>query len=363
MASALAAIFSSSSPRPSSLMTMAMVFAGLARGNRQQTDLALASGEAGRRGFDPVVDGVADQVGERIADRFDHLAVEFDVAAVAIDHHLLAEFGGQVAHQPGQGGQQGFDPLHPHPRDRVAHVGQDRSEPFERPVDGRLVPGLSQPVGQIVARQHHVADAAHHPVEQFDRQADGALGGGVFPRGGRDWRNPRRGPADCSQGRARVLQTPPRPRHGPLLPMFHRGIIDRQAISRRVAAFGIFLSRFDGIDHRRDPVDDGEYGGHHRAVGIAASGAAIGQRVFGGMAERGKAREIEKTRNCPSPVWTKRKIASSRARSAGSASQATISPLEASSIFAGLGDKNPPADHPCGARPLNLSGHSMRQVG
>ena len=35
--------------------------------------------------------------------------------------------------------------------------------------------GLAQAVGKIVARQHHVRHAAHHPVEQFHRQADGAL--------------------------------------------------------------------------------------------------------------------------------------------------------------------------------------------
>jgi len=69
--------------------------------------------------------------------------------------------------------------LHPHPGDRIADIGQDRGEPFERAINGRLIASLPQPVGQIIARQHHIGHAAHHPVEQFDRQADGALCGGV----------------------------------------------------------------------------------------------------------------------------------------------------------------------------------------
>ena len=153
--------------------------ARLPRGNRQQSDLALALLQARVRRFDPVVDGIADDVGERIADRLDHLAVEFDIAAVKIDHHLLAEFGAEVAHKPGEGTEQGLDPLHPHPRDRVAHVGEDGGEALERAIDGRLVARLPQPVGEIVAGEHHVGDAAHHAVEQFHGQADGALGGSI----------------------------------------------------------------------------------------------------------------------------------------------------------------------------------------
>jgi len=66
--------------------------ARLPRRDGEQTNLALAIGEASGRRFDPVVDRIADDVGQRVADRLDHLAVEFNVAAVEIDHHLLAEF-------------------------------------------------------------------------------------------------------------------------------------------------------------------------------------------------------------------------------------------------------------------------------
>ena len=47
--------------------------------------------------LDAMIDRVADDVGQRIADHLDHLAIELDVAAVDIDQHLLAELGRQVA--------------------------------------------------------------------------------------------------------------------------------------------------------------------------------------------------------------------------------------------------------------------------
>ena len=37
-------------------------------------------------------------------------------------------------------------------------------------------PAVAEPAGELVAGEHQVGDAAHHPVEQVDGQADGALG-------------------------------------------------------------------------------------------------------------------------------------------------------------------------------------------
>ena len=75
--------------------------------------------------LDAMIDRVADDVGQRIADHLDHLAVELDVAAVDIDHHLLAELGGQVADHARQADEQIFDALHAGAGDRVAHFGDD----------------------------------------------------------------------------------------------------------------------------------------------------------------------------------------------------------------------------------------------
>ncbi|MNC86027.1 hypothetical protein D3C83_16540 [compost metagenome] len=56
--------------------------AALARRDGQHPGFALAGGEAVGRGFDAVVDGVADDVQQRVADQLDHLAVELDLAVL-----------------------------------------------------------------------------------------------------------------------------------------------------------------------------------------------------------------------------------------------------------------------------------------
>ena len=99
--------------------------ARLARGEAHQAYLALALLEPVDRLFDPVVDGVADDVGQRVANHLDHLAVEFHFAAFEIDHDLLAKLVRQVADEARERGEQVLEALHPHPRDRGAHIGKD----------------------------------------------------------------------------------------------------------------------------------------------------------------------------------------------------------------------------------------------
>ena len=82
-------------------------------------------------------------MGERVADHLDHFAVEFNIAAFEIDQHLLAEFIGQIAHQPGERAEQRFNPLHAHAGDRIAYIGQDRGEPFKRAINGWLCSSLA----------------------------------------------------------------------------------------------------------------------------------------------------------------------------------------------------------------------------
>ena len=72
-----------------------------------------------------MIDRIADDMGKWIANHLDHLAVQFDIAAVDIDKYLLAELGGQVPDHPGQADEEIFDPLHARAGDRVAHLGDD----------------------------------------------------------------------------------------------------------------------------------------------------------------------------------------------------------------------------------------------
>ena len=60
-----------------------------------------------------------------------------------------------------------------------------------------------------------------------------------------------------------------------------------------VATVGKFLADFDRIGHFTDTVDNRENGGNQSGIGLAATGAAIGQRVFRCMAEFFQTREIE----------------------------------------------------------------------
>ena len=62
---------------------------------------------------------------------------------------------------------------------------------------------------------------------------------------------------------------------------------------RLVAAGGKFLARLDRVVHPADPVHDREHRRNQRAVGVAASRAAIGQRVFRGVAQPLEAGKIE----------------------------------------------------------------------
>ena len=112
-----------------------------------------------------MIDRIAHDVGQRIADHLDHLAVELDVAAFDVDEHLLAKLGGQVANHARQSDEQILDPLHAGPGDCVAHVGDDGRETLERAVDRHVGRRFAQPAGKLVARQHHVGHGAHDPVE------------------------------------------------------------------------------------------------------------------------------------------------------------------------------------------------------
>ena len=60
-----------------------------------------------------------------------------------------------------------------------------------------------------------------------------------------------------------------------------------------IVASGEFLACLDRSDHFADSVDYRQHGADQRLIGGAAAGAAIGQRILGGVAQRFKAREIE----------------------------------------------------------------------
>ncbi len=121
-----------------------------------------------------MVDRVADDVEQGIAHQLDHLAVQLDVGALDGQRHQLAELPGGIADHARQGGEQCVDPLHAGAGDGIAHVGDGQRQALQRRLDQRVVIDIAQPPRQLVAGEHHVRHAAHHPVEQVDVQPDGA---------------------------------------------------------------------------------------------------------------------------------------------------------------------------------------------
>jgi len=98
--------------------------------------------------------------------------IELDVAAFDIQRHQPAEIRGKITHEPRQCREEMVDPRHAGPRDRLAHLDDAGRHAIERDVGARAIFAFAQPSAQLVAGQHHVGNAGHHPIEQFNRQAD-----------------------------------------------------------------------------------------------------------------------------------------------------------------------------------------------
>ncbi len=227
--------------------------AGLARSDGQRADLALACGEALCGRLDTVVDGVADDVDHRVAHHLDHLAVDFDVAALDLDHDLLAELVAEIADHARKAGEQCVDPLHADAGDRLAEIDEDCGEAIERRFEAGLAFGLGEAASEVVARHRHVRHPAHDAVEQVDRKADGARCDGLALGLGRST-----GAIGPGFGRSRVGA------------FGQRGNQRLVVVARKLGALA------DGVDHLGDAVDHGEHGADQGRVG--ACGGRRGNR-------------------------------------------------------------------------------------
>ena len=214
-----------------------------------------------------MIDGVADQMHEWVAHDLDHFAVDFDVAALDLDHHLLAEFVRQVADHARTAREQRLDPLHTDAGDRLAQVGENGGEAVERRFQPRFALLLGDPAGEVVARHGHIRHAAHHPVEQIHGQADGARGGGLAPLYGR-------GDSGGSGGAFLTCAA-------------------ERGDQRSVICLGLLAPIADRIDDLGDTIDHRQNCADQRLVCLAAPGAHVGERVLGGVAQRFEAREFE----------------------------------------------------------------------
>ena len=141
--------------------------------------LRLAGGDALGAALEAVVGGVAHHVGERILDPLEHLAVELGVGAVHLELDVLAELGGQVAHDARQLLPGVADRLHARLHDAVLQLGGDVGQPLQRHLEFGFVVAAHD-VEQLVARQHQLRHHGHQVFERIDADADRLAGDLVF---------------------------------------------------------------------------------------------------------------------------------------------------------------------------------------
>src|SRR3546814_12492970 len=100
--------------------------ARLARRDRYGRGDLLARRDAILERLDAMIDRVADDMDQRIADILHHFAVEFDLAAARLKGDLLAPVLREIADDARQRREQLVDALPPQPASRQAHA-RDRT--------------------------------------------------------------------------------------------------------------------------------------------------------------------------------------------------------------------------------------------
>ena len=156
-----------SMPAPSSISVITTWFDSCAAESSSVpvSDLPRALRTAG--GLDAVVDGVADQVHERLAELVDHRLVDARVLALQHELDALALLAREVAHQPREALEDVADRQHPHVHDRLLQLRRGA----RHPVDGleQVRPHAGQHLGHVpreLAELGPVDDQLPHQVEQ-----------------------------------------------------------------------------------------------------------------------------------------------------------------------------------------------------
>ncbi len=146
--------------------------------------LGLAVGHPDVGGLQAVVEGVADQVDQRVADLLHHRLVELGGLAVDLQLHLLAQLARQVAHQAGEAVEREADREHADLHHAALELPGVALQVGQALLQLLQVDGVAQ--GQLL--QHRLGDdeLAHHVderVDLLDVDPDGG-GGGGRPVGG-----------------------------------------------------------------------------------------------------------------------------------------------------------------------------------
>ena len=152
------------------------------RAQEQASFGGLAGGEALLRQLDTMIDRVAHDVGQGIADRLDEGLVELGLLTLHLDAHLLAACEREVADDTREFVPDVADGLHPGLHDPFLQFGGDQVEALRGAEEAGFL--LAQrKLQNLIADQHQLADQVHHLVEQIHVDADAALGGRRSGRG------------------------------------------------------------------------------------------------------------------------------------------------------------------------------------
>ena len=169
-----------SRPRPSSMIEISTSAPTCARGQGDPSLRRLAGGDAAGGILQAMVDGVADQMDQRIVEPLDHRLVEFGFLADRDQFDLLAEIARQVVDQPPEAAEQLADRQHAHAHRGVAQLQREPLDLLGDRFHRDVVAGggdLLQPrLGD-----DQFADAIHQLVQPLGRNADG-VGASWLPR-------------------------------------------------------------------------------------------------------------------------------------------------------------------------------------
>ncbi len=152
-----------------------------------RADGRLALGDAHVGHFDAVVDAVADQMDQRVADLFHHGLVELGLLAGELEVDLLAEPLREVTRHAREAAEHETDGQHAHAHDaflQAAHVALEVREARTELLGIRAFELLPE-LAQHGLRDDELADGVHELVDLLDADADGTRaadgGGRRFP--------------------------------------------------------------------------------------------------------------------------------------------------------------------------------------
>ena len=123
------------------------------------------------RSFDPVIDGVAHEVGQWIPEGLEDRPVELDLLAFDDESASLAELRSQVAHHARQLLEDVADRLQPRLHDRLLHLAHDLAQVGGGLMQSRLVGGTKH-LQHLVATEHHLAGQGHQAIQKGNADPD-----------------------------------------------------------------------------------------------------------------------------------------------------------------------------------------------